>query len=75
VELLTMFLLKSSWETNMTRWLMFGVLEFYAMNYVQDMLPFNHQRVDNKPIERFLMSILNSRNIYRNKFKASLENY
>lgn len=52
VEHLIMSLLKLSWEINMIKWLMCGVLESYAINFALAMLHFNLLRVDKRHIIR-----------------------
>lgn len=41
------------WALNMTRWLMYGVLEFYAMSCALDMRHLSLPRVAKKHTERF----------------------
>lgn len=53
VELLTMSHLRLLWEINMMRWLMFGVLVCFVMNFAQAMLLFSLLKVDKRPIEKF----------------------
>ena len=41
VELLIMYLHRLLWVISTMKWLMYGVLEFYVMNYALDMLHSN----------------------------------
>lgn len=69
VEHWTTFAPKSSWEPNMMKWLMYGVLVSFAMSFALAMLPSNLQKVGNKPIKKFLILIWNSQSFYLRQWK------